>query len=252
MRQLLKNQGLGLDPHFHYRGMNQTRVETFSDAAFALAITLLVLSSSVPETYDELRNSMRLIVPFGISVTLLTVIWYQHYVFFLKYGLQNAFIITINSVLIFLILVYVYPLKFLSRFLFEYALAIFTQDFTVLKVGFGQPSFDNMQFLMTIYGVGAALIFFVLSIMYGYAYKKAKQLELTEYERFITRSGLITNILLGAIPTLSVLFFLIGFGNASVTLFISGFTYFLYPIVMPVYGFYMSKQFRRRFPEMKK
>jgi hypothetical protein len=47
MRQSLKeNNILGLNPKFEYRGQNQTRLETFSDAAFALAITLLVLSSS--------------------------------------------------------------------------------------------------------------------------------------------------------------------------------------------------------------
>lgn len=54
MRQLLKNTEVGLDPYFNYRGKNQTRVETFSDAAFALGITLLVLSSTVPETFRPL------------------------------------------------------------------------------------------------------------------------------------------------------------------------------------------------------
>lgn len=112
MRNLLKNQDVGLDPHFRYRGKDQTRVETLSDAAFALAIALTVLSTSVPKTFDELWVSMSDVIPFGLCVTLVMVIWYQHYLFFFRYGLQNKGIITINSILIFLILVYVYPAQF--------------------------------------------------------------------------------------------------------------------------------------------
>ena len=50
----MKDQEVGLDPYFRYRGKNQTRVEAFTDAAFALGITLIVLSTSAPNTFEEL------------------------------------------------------------------------------------------------------------------------------------------------------------------------------------------------------
>ncbi|MEQ9202344.1 MAG: TMEM175 family protein [Cyclobacteriaceae bacterium] len=93
MRQSLKDQEVGLDSHFNYRGKNQTRVETFSDAAFALAITLMVLSSTVPNNLNDLLISMKDIIPFGICVVIILVIWYQHYIYFLRYGLQNLTVI---------------------------------------------------------------------------------------------------------------------------------------------------------------
>jgi len=69
-----KSKIIGLDQHFNYRGENQSRIETLSDAIFALAITLLVLSSSVPETFEQLWASMSDIIPFGLSTTLIIVI----------------------------------------------------------------------------------------------------------------------------------------------------------------------------------
>lgn len=106
---------VGLNPNFSFRGKQQTRIETFSDAVFALAITLLVLSSTIPETFEDLWASMRDVIPFAICVALIIVIWYQHYIFFLKYGLQDKVTILLNTILLFVLLVYVYPLKFLVK-----------------------------------------------------------------------------------------------------------------------------------------
>ncbi len=84
---------VGMNPHFSYRGEEQTRIETFSDAVFALAVTLLILSSTVPETFTEFYASLIDVVPFGICMVLLTLIWYQHYIFFIRYGLKDVRIV---------------------------------------------------------------------------------------------------------------------------------------------------------------
>ncbi|MEQ8243792.1 TMEM175 family protein [Fulvivirga sp.] len=89
VRQKLKASPLGINPEFKNRGEEQTRIETFSDAVFALAVTLLVLSSTVPTTYDQLLESFVNIIPFGICITLLMMIWFQHYIFFIRYGFKD-------------------------------------------------------------------------------------------------------------------------------------------------------------------
>ena len=249
MRQKIKvNSIIGLNPRFNYRGQVQTRLETFSDAAFALAITLLVLSNSVPETFTDLRGAMREVLPFAVSVTLIMVIWYQHYLFFIKYGLQDAKVVAINTILIFLVLVYVYPLKFLSRVLVELYISLFgiKGDFS----RFGEFTQDNMRFLMIIYGLGAFAIFMIIAWLYSYALKRRGDLELTEYEIFDTKASRTSNILLGLIPLLSALISILNFWSGPTTLIVSGFIYFLYTPLMLSYGYRMRKIEKKRFPKV--
>ncbi len=252
MRQALKDQEVGLDPGFRYRGMSQTRIETFSDTAFALAITLLVLSSTVPETYKDLMASLRSVVPFGLCITLLAIIWYQHYIFFLRYGLQNARSVVYNVILLFLILVYVYPLKFLFRFLFELCAALIFGDWSIVQSNFGEMlgKGDSMQLLMVVYGLGAAGIFLILALMYRHAFNLREKLDLNEYEVFATRSSYLMNLLQAAIPTLSVLVAVTSIFGQGYSSMIAGFTYWLYPIILPMAGRYLQRQKKQRFPDL--
>jgi uncharacterized membrane protein len=74
-----------------------SRLEAFSDAVFAFALTLLVVSLDVPKSYAELITLMTGFVPFAASFALLTWIWYEHNVFFRKYGLQDPWTTALNA-----------------------------------------------------------------------------------------------------------------------------------------------------------
>ena len=240
----LKDQLVGLDPRFEYRGLNQTRIETFSDAVFAVAFTLVVLSSSVPDTFAGLRASIDEIIPSFICIVLIVVIWYQHYVFFLRYGLQNAGTVVINTFLAFLVLIYVYPLKFLARFLVElYTGLLFGTKIDFIE-SFGEPiTGENMTLLMTAYGAGASLIFLSTAWLYRHAYKRREALGLSSYEVFATKVSIWQNVLMGFIPFLStVIAFLHPFGNGVANFSIAGFIYMLYPPVMITFGRIVKKK----------
>ena len=102
---------------FQLRGLDNTRIEALSDGVFALSIALLLITSDVPETFSELKLFLHNFFPFAGTISILMIVWYQHYIFFVRYGLKDAAIVGLNTVLLFLILFFVYPLKFLFQVL---------------------------------------------------------------------------------------------------------------------------------------
>ena len=114
---------------FRLRGTEVTRVEAFSDVVFGFALTLLVVSLEVPHTFNQLLATMSGFVPFAISFAILAQVWWVHHNFFRRYGLQDGPTILLNLILLFVILFYVYPLKFLFNFMFEEATGQYGRDF---------------------------------------------------------------------------------------------------------------------------
>ena len=101
-----------------HRRREVSRVEGFSDAVFGFAVTLLVVSLEVPKTFDELLMAMRGFPAFAVSFALLFMIWWRHYTFFRRYDLEDTFVVIMTGVLLFVVLFYVYPLKFLWTLVF--------------------------------------------------------------------------------------------------------------------------------------
>src|ERR1700759_5012359 len=107
MRKLLMHKK-ALPEGFQLRGHEIHRIETFSDAVFAFAVTLLIVSLEVPQTFQELLESMRGFVAFGICFTLLLLVWHEQHIFFRRYGLDDRTTIVLNAALLFVVLFYVY------------------------------------------------------------------------------------------------------------------------------------------------
>ena len=107
-----------------------------------------------------------------------------------------------------------------------------------------------MSELMIIYGLGAALIFFMLVLMYRYALKNRENLGLSKIEVFEATSSLQSHILMGSVPVLSVLVALI-FGHTLAGSIVSGFIYLLYWPLFPIWGRLRSRKMRREFPAIK-
>lgn len=244
IREVLKNHYIGMNKEFRFRGEETTRIETLSDAVFALAITLLLISTTPPITFYQLQAFTKDLVPFAICITLISLIWYEHFVFFIRYGFRNQYIVFLNVLLLFIVLFYVYPLKFLAKLL----VILFMNFIYIFRHGNNTEIWDEFNFmmeggtvtqLMVIYGFGAASIFLVLALMYRYALKKADELELNAVERFDTRTSIRTNLLMASVPILSAIFAW-AFGETRLGQMTSGFVYFLYTPLMFTHGAFVK------------
>jgi uncharacterized membrane protein len=187
-RHLMARHTTG-EADFRWRGSEVTRLEGFTDAVFAFAVTLLVVSLEVPKTYPELIGAMRGFVAFGICFALLAYVWYQHYRFFRRYGLENPWAVALNCALLFFVLFYVYPLKFLFS-------AMISQEAFSAAEG---------RVLFTIFGAGWAAVFTVLALLYQHAWQLRSELALSPVETLRTRHSLIDEIAMVIIGLTSVL-----------------------------------------------
>jgi uncharacterized membrane protein len=108
------NEPLRLPDGFINRGVNVTRLEAFVDAAFAFAMTLLVISlNSVPTSIPAMLDALKGVPAFAASFIQIMVFWSAHATWSRRFGLDDAPSQRLSLLLVFLVLVYVYPLKIL-------------------------------------------------------------------------------------------------------------------------------------------
>ncbi|MEO8147301.1 MAG: TMEM175 family protein [Bacteroidia bacterium] len=162
------------------------RIEAFSDALMAFAVTLIVVSLEVPRTFDLLLDSMKGFAGFAICFTLLILIWHDQYLFFRRYGLQDTRTIFYNTVLLFVVLFFVYPLKFLFSYLTLGNKSV-TENGEVLK---RFSSDEQICQLMIIYGAGYIIIYAMIALMHVHALKLKRELLLSPLEIYNTKTYL--------------------------------------------------------------
>jgi uncharacterized membrane protein len=89
-----------------------TRLETFVDAAFAFALTMLVISvDSIPQSFDELIDALRGVPAFAASFAITVTFWHGHYRWSRRFGLEDGMSVVLSLTLVFLVLVFLYPLR---------------------------------------------------------------------------------------------------------------------------------------------
>jgi uncharacterized membrane protein len=210
LRRLLNQKSSAKPAGFRWRSSETSRLEELSDAVIGFALTLLVVSLEVPQTFDELLNSIRGFAAFALCFGLLVVIWYEHYTFFRRYGLNDTYVIVWNTVLLFLIVFYVYPLKFLFTLFFN---EVFGMSFLVtLPGGAVVPMIREGQLpqLYILYGLGWTAVWLVFVLLYRHALRKATHLNLNPLEVFDTRASINENLAAAGVGLLSIGLVLVG------------------------------------------
>lgn len=183
--------------YFEWRGGDVSRVEALSDAVFAFALTLLVVSLAVPSTFDELLVAVQGFPAFAACFALLIWIWHHHFLFHRRFGLETGGIVWLNAALLFTVLFYVYPLKFMAGFLSS----LFTGDVEAVQSALRR---DQAQALMVYYAGGFTAIFLMLAVLNGLAYRRRDALGLDAVERMIARQEIRMHLLSASVGLLAL------------------------------------------------
>ncbi len=226
IREHLAGSHLAGEQGFRWRGAEITRLEGFSDAVFAFAVTLLVVSLEVPKTFPELMDVMKGFAAFAVCFALLANVWFNHYRFFRRYGLQDPWAVFLNCVLLFFVLFYVYPLKFL---------------FVTLFNGGGQIEAQEARLLFIIYGLGYAAIFLIFALLYLHAWRKREELALNRVEQLRTRHSLVDNL---AMMTVGLVSAFLAWILPLRLVGLAGYFYFVIGVYFTIAGMIFGKQDR--------
>jgi hypothetical protein len=223
---------------FRLRGIAMTRLETFIDAAFAFAISMLVIAAQqIPDNIQALLTAFKNVPTFVCSIAVLGIFWRGHWLWSRRYGLEDSVSILISWMMIVTILVLIYPLK-----------AIFGAMWYFISSGqVGQPfslhtTESQARTIFAIYALGLIAISAEILLLNFRAWQLREPLRLNALEKLVTR-GELTG---WSIP--------VSVGIASLILALtlpaeqiqwSGWVYSSMIILVPLLGYYQRRRNRR-------
>ena len=213
------------------RGREVSRIEGFSDAVFGFTLTLLVVSAAVPETYTDLRRTIEGFPAFAVTFAIICWIWYEHYLFFRRYPLEDGLTVFLNLLLLFVVVFYTYPMKFLFTRLIGSLLRIGP------GIGFGMKGNDG-QLLMVVYSAGFVALFTVLSLLHRHALRKRDALGLDAMDIYDAHAHMTRHLINVGI----------GIASIAVAVFLphlpafAGLIYFLIGPLQGAYGYYNGRR----------
>jgi uncharacterized membrane protein len=172
---------LRLPRGFRDRGVQVTRLEAFVDAAFAFAVTLLVISfDAIPDSIPALIGALKDVPAFALSFVQIALFWRAHVTWSRRYGLDDTLSNVLSLALVALVLVYVYPLKILFGTFFSWITDGWIPR--TLQV----TSYADILDIFTIYGVAFSTLAACMTALYARAWHLRRALALDAAETVAT------------------------------------------------------------------
>lgn len=215
------------------RGLEMTRIEVFVDAAFAFAVTMLVISfDAIPTTYEEVMLAIKGIPAFIIAVVQLVWIWYTHNKWSRRYGLDTARTVALSTALLIVVLIYIYPMRIMAQGFFAWISGGY------FHISFDLNSLEELADMFVFLGLGFIALCLVFSLMYRYAGSLSKELLLNDFEAYETTT--LKYLWLGA-SGVGVLCIILAMSLPLQLVPFSGFAFTLLGFWFPLFRSYRSK-----------
>src|SRR5262249_31750383 len=166
---------------FRLRGTEMTRLETFIDAAFAFAITMLVIAAQqIPDDIETLLAAFKNVPAFVASIVVIGIFWRGHWLWSRRFGLEDGLSILVSWSRIITILIYIYPLK-----------ALFSSMWFSLSGGrvghvLGPHSEMELRALFAVFALGFTAIALEMVLLNLRAWQLREPLRLNAQERAMT------------------------------------------------------------------
>ncbi len=211
-----------------------TRLETFIDASFAFAITMLVIAAQqIPDDIPTLLAAFRNVPTFIFSIAVISIFWRGHWLWSRRYGLEDGPSILISWSMLVTILIYIYPLK-----------AVFGAMWFYLSEGrLGRSLQITSEYqartLFAVFAIGFVAIALEIWLLNLRAWQLREPLRLNERERLLTRGQLHGWSVPTCIGLLSLVFALL---LPLRYLEWSGWVYFSLAFLVPLHRRYLRRK----------
>lgn len=172
---------------FRNRGGEVTRIEAFYDAAYAFAITLMVISiDEIPDSAERLIDALKSVPAFAASFFLIVLFWSAHSTWSRRYGINDRHSQRLGLLTVFLVLVFIYPMRM-----------VFAGFFFWISDGWLPAHIDtnngpgDMRLIIVAFAVAFGSMGTVTWALYRHAWKLRARLDLDAHETLVTRYSVL-------------------------------------------------------------
>lgn len=170
-------------------GASTQRLDNFTDAAFAFAVSLLVIGGAgAPATFDQLTNALGEIPAFAFGFAIITLFWTGHVRWRRLRGDGNQTSLLLTLLLVFLVLIYIQPLR---------AMAAATG---LWFTGQGDGFRGSLSGLFAVYGTGFVAMALTMAALFLEAFRQ----ELTPQQKRTVKGERIVWLILAATGIVSI------------------------------------------------
>lgn len=209
---------------FRVREAGMTRLDAFVDAAFAFAVTMLVISiEHIPDSMPALVRALKTIPAFAVCFAMVAMFWNAHATWSRRYGLTDGWSKVLSLLLVFLVLVYIYPLRLQFGVMFNWISGGWLPSPIRMT---DAPS--DITFMYVVYGLAFTTMSLCMLGLYAHAWRKRRHIGLDREESARTWGEVGIYAFFAGAGVLSILLALLASGTRTPwMLALPGMAYFL-------------------------